>query len=102
MPEGRQAVAGAGPDPRPAASWKLEPGLAAARLDLGVQALADRVNRRRLYYDAREYLRARAERLDLAPNRALGALFVHIPKCGGTSVENQIGVFHGHRSAARK
>ena len=57
------------------------------------------MNRRRLYYDARELLRARAERLDLAPNRALGAIFVHIPKCGGTSVENQIGVFHGHRSA---
>ena len=80
-------------------SRKLEPGAYAASLDIGLQAIADRVNRRRLYYDAREYLRARAERLDLAPNRALGAIFVHVPKCGGTSVENQIGAFHGHRSA---
>jgi hypothetical protein len=87
------------PEAGTTASRKLEPGLSAARVDLGLQALADRLNRRRLYYDVREYLRARAERLDLAPNRALGALFVHIPKCGGTSVENQIGVFHGHRSA---
>lgn len=81
------------------ASRKFEPGLYAASVDVSLQAIADRVNRRRLYYDAREYLRARVERLDLAPNRALGAIFVHIPKCGGTSVENQIGVFHGHRSA---
>jgi hypothetical protein len=81
------------------ASRKFEPGLFAAGVDVGLQAIADRVNRRRLYYDTREYLRARVERLDLAPNRALGAIFVHIPKCGGTSVENQIGVFHGHRSA---
>jgi hypothetical protein len=80
-------------------SRKFEPGAYLASVDLGLQAIADRLNRRRLYYDAREVLRAKAERLDLAPNRALGALFVHIPKCGGTSVENQIGVFHGHRSA---
>jgi hypothetical protein len=78
---------------------RKEPSLSVARIDIGLQALADRVNRRRLYYDAREVLRAKAERLDLAPNRSLGALFVHIPKCGGTSVENQIGIFHGHRSA---
>jgi Sulfotransferase family len=99
MPERRGAASGNGPERRRIAGRKFTPGLAAASLDLGLQALAERVNRRRLYYDAREVLRAKAERLDLAPNRALGALFVHIPKCGGTSVENQIGAFHGHRSA---
>ena len=43
--------------------------------------------------------RARIERLDFGRNRALGLLFVHVPKCGGSSVEAQLGIDHGHRSA---
>ena len=80
-------------------SRKLEPGAYAASLDIGLQAIADRVNRRRRYFDAREVARARIERLDFGRNRALGLLFVHVPKCGGSSVEAQLGIDHGHRSA---
>lgn len=81
------------------ATRRLEPGILLAQVDIGLQNAAGALSLRRGYYDLREYVRGRLERIDLEKNRAANCLFVHIPKCGGTSVENQIGVFHGHRSA---
>jgi hypothetical protein len=78
---------------------RFEPQIAAAKADILLQRAARRLGQHRRYFDAREVARARLERLDLARNRALGLLFVHVPKCGGSSVETQLGVFHGHRSA---
>jgi hypothetical protein len=72
---------------------------AAVRADLALQGLSARAGLHRRYFDAREWLRARTERRDLAPYRTQGVLFIHVPKCGGSSIEAQIGIFHGHRSA---
>ena len=78
---------------------RFEPQIAAAKADILLQRAARRLGLHRRYFDAREVARARIERLDLGRNRALGLLFVHVPKCGGSSVEAQLGVYHGHRSA---
>jgi hypothetical protein len=78
---------------------RFEPQIAAAKADILLQRAARGLGLHRGYFDARELARARLERLDLARNRALGLLFVHVPKCGGSSVEAQLGVEHGHRSA---
>lgn len=69
------------------------------RADLVLQAGAESLGMHRRYFDFRERLRARLERVPLAPYRERGLLFIHVPKCGGSSVERQIGIFHGHRSA---
>lgn len=76
-----------------------EPSYFVAGLDIRLQGLAQSLRLRKEYYDLREYARARLERHDLGASRTLNALFIHIPKCGGTTVENQMRVFHGHRSA---
>lgn len=78
---------------------RFEPQIAAAKADILLQRAARGLGLHRRYFDAREIARARLERLDLGRNRDLGLLFVHVPKCGGSSVEDQLGVHHGHRSA---
>lgn len=78
---------------------KFVPNHLVARLDVNLQSLSDQAGIRKEYYDFREAMRARLEKIDLTRNLAQNAIFIHIPKCGGTSVENQIEVFHGHRSA---
>ena len=78
---------------------RFEPQIATAKADILLQRAARGLGLHRRYFDAREIARARIERLDLGRNRALGLLFVHVPKCGGSSVEDQLGVHHGHRSA---
>ena len=78
---------------------RFEPQIATAKADILLQRAARGLGLHRRYFDAREVARARIERLDLAANRALGLLFVHVPKCGGSSVEDQLGIAHGHRSA---
>jgi hypothetical protein len=65
-----------------------------------LQGAAARLGLKRHYFDLREAMRARTERMSLSRYRQQGFLFVHVPKCGGSSVEAQIGTFHGHRSAA--
>lgn len=67
--------------------------------DLLLQTASDRLGLHRLYFDSRERLRARVERRSLASYRKSGLLFIHVPKCGGSSVEKQTGILHGHRSA---
>jgi Sulfotransferase family len=78
---------------------RFVPNTLVARLDVNLQSLSDQAGIRKEYYDFREAMRARVEKIDLVRNHAQNAIFIHIPKCGGTSVENQIEVFHGHRSA---
>jgi hypothetical protein len=75
-------------------SERLGPGA-----DLALQAASESLGRHRSYFDLRERLRAMVERPSLAPYRERNLLFIHVPKCGGSSVERQIGLFHGHRSA---
>jgi hypothetical protein len=70
-----------------------------AKADAVLQRAARGIGLHREYYDARQTTRARLERRDLAPNRRLGLLFVHVPKCGGSSIEAQMGFDHAHRSA---
>ena len=70
-----------------------------ARADLQLQDVADRFGLQKRYFDLREQLRARLDRLPLDPYRDQGVLFIHVPKCGGSSIEQQLGVLHGHRSA---
>ncbi len=71
----------------------------AALLDGRLQGAARGLGLQRAYFDLREYGRARSERLDLSETRAAGALFVHVPKCAGTSIIRQRPLAHGHRSA---
>jgi len=78
---------------------RFEPQIATAKADILLQRAARGLGLHRRYFDAREVARARIERLDFGRNRALGLLFVHVPKCGGSSVEAQLGIDHGHRSA---
>jgi hypothetical protein len=78
---------------------KFERQMAAAKADFLLQRAARRLGQHRRYFDAREVARARLERPDLAVNRRTGLLFVHVPKCAGSTVEAQLGVEHGHRSA---
>ena len=70
-----------------------------ARADLQLQNAADRFGQQKRYFDFREHLRARLDRLPLGPYEEIGVLFIHVPKCGGSSIERQIGILHGHRSA---
>lgn len=70
-----------------------------ARTDMFLQRSAERVHLRRSYFDLREYARAKTERIDLEKNRRLNAIFVHVPKCAGSSIERQIGIRLGHRTA---
>ena len=72
---------------------------AASKVDLVLQRVARGVGLHRAYYDTREIARARVERLDIEKNWKLGLLFIHVPKCGGTSIEAQMGFTHDHRSA---
>lgn len=71
----------------------------AALMDARLQGQARMLGLQRAYFDAREFARARRERLDLSINRETGALFVHVPKCAGTSIIRQRPIAHGHRSA---
>ena len=71
----------------------------ANRADVILQRATRGVGLHRSYYDVREVAQARLERLDLDANRKLGLLFVHVPKCGGSSIEAQWGFSHAHRSA---
>ena len=77
----------------------FEPQFVAAQADILLQRASKALRLHRAYFDTREYMRARAERIDLARNAELGLLFVHVPKGGGSSIEDQLGVHHGHRSA---
>ncbi|WP_138470119.1 sulfotransferase family 2 domain-containing protein [Poseidonocella sp. HB161398] len=72
----------------------------AALMDARLQGQARGLGLQRAYFDLREYARARRERLDLAANRDAGVLFVHVPKCAGTTIIRQRPLAHGHRSAA--
>ncbi|MFO1209250.1 MAG: sulfotransferase family 2 domain-containing protein [Amaricoccus sp.] len=69
------------------------------RADVILQRATRGVGLHRSWYDVREVARARLERRDLDANRKLGLLFVHVPKCGGSSIEAQWGFSHAHRSA---
>ena len=71
----------------------------AARVDEFLQSVVRGVGLHRRYFDLRESLRAKFDRLPLEPYREQGLLFIHVPKCGGSSIERQIGRSHGHRSA---
>tara|TARA_Y100000815_G_scaffold156718_3_gene142419 strand:+ start:269 stop:994 length:726 start_codon:yes stop_codon:yes gene_type:complete len=71
----------------------------AALADARLQAGARWIGMQRRYFDTREYIRAKRETLDMSENRARGALFVHVPKCAGTTIARQVPITHGHRSA---
>jgi len=71
----------------------------AALLDGQLQGLSRSIGMQRRYFDAREYARARTERLDLSMTRDTGVLFVHVPKCAGTTIIRQKPLAYGHRSA---
>lgn len=71
----------------------------AALMDARLQGLCGRIGLQRRYFDAREYLRAKRETLDMSENRTRNVLFVHVPKCAGTSIFKQVPIAHGHRSA---
>lgn len=71
----------------------------AALMDARLQGFAGRIGLQRYYFDAREFARAKREQLDLSENRARNVLFVHVPKCAGTSIAQQVPIAHGHRSA---
>lgn len=71
----------------------------AALADARLQGMARGLGLQRAYFDLREYARARRETLDMSVNRETGALFVHVPKCAGTTIIRQLPIAHGHRSA---
>ena len=61
----------------------------ANRADVILQRATRGVGLHRSYYDVREVAQARLERLNLNANRKLGLLFVHVPKCGGSSMRHR-------------
>lgn len=68
--------------------------------DARLQGTARAAGLQRSYFDAREFLRAKRETLDLSGIERAGVLFVHVPKCAGTTVIRQRPeIAHGHRSA---
>ena len=71
----------------------------AALMDARLQGAARGLGLQRSYFDLREYLRAKRETLDMSVNVRTGVLFVHVPKCAGTTIIRQIPLAHGHRSA---
>lgn len=71
----------------------------AALLDARLQGQSRGLGLQRAYFDLREYARARREVIDLSVNAETGVLFVHVPKCAGTTIIRQKPVAHGHRSA---
>lgn len=71
----------------------------AALIDARLQGAARGLGLQRGYFDLREYVRAKRETIDLSVNRKAGVLFVHVPKCAGTSIIRQRPLAHGHRSA---
>ena len=71
----------------------------AALMDARLQGQARGLGLQRRYFDLREYARAKRETLDLSVNREAGVLFVHVPKCAGTTIILQRPLAHGHRSA---
>ena len=71
----------------------------AALMDARLQGAARGLGLQRSYFDLREYVRARRETIDLSVNDRTGVLFVHVPKCAGTTSIRQIPLAHGHRSA---
>ena len=68
-------------------------------MDARLQDAARSFGMQRLYFDIREYARAKREAIDLSVNRETGVLFVHVPKCAGTTIIRQRPIAHGHRSA---
>ena len=73
----------------------------AALMDASLQGRARTLGLQRLYFDAREYARAKRETLDMSGVDRAGVLFVHVPKCAGTTVIRQRPeIAHGHRSAS--
>lgn len=70
-----------------------------ALADARVQAGFRWIGLQRQYFDSREFLRSKYETIDMSNNRAKRALFVHVPKCAGTSIFTQVPIAHGHRSA---
>ncbi len=71
----------------------------ASLMDARLQGMALRLGQQRRYFDSREYLRAKREKIDLKINDETGVLFVHVPKCAGTTIIRQKPIAHGHRSA---
>lgn len=71
----------------------------AALMDARLQGQARAIGLQRTYFDLREFARAKREMLDLTVNREEGALFIHVPKCAGTTIIRQKQLAHGHRSA---
>ena len=73
----------------------------AALWDARLQGGARAIGAQRMYFDAREYARAKREKLDLSGVAESGVLFVHVPKCAGTTIIRQRPeIAHGHRSAS--
>lgn len=68
-------------------------------LDSGLQALAGNLGAPRVYFDLRDYLRARFKTVDTALMREKRAIFVHVPKCAGTTIVRQAPIAAWHFSA---
>lgn len=71
----------------------------AALMDARLQGQARALGLQRSYFDLREFARAKRETIDLSVNAETGVLFVHVPKCAGTTIIRQRPLAHGHRSA---
>ena len=71
----------------------------AAFLDARLQGMAGRLGLQRPYFMMRERARAHYDKIDLVPMRTHGAIFIHVPKCAGTTIISQIPLAAGHRSA---